>query len=272
MAGIMYYASGPTGTVSLDLAKRWGLGHAFAESPFAREVKSHTPDGNDGLIFGDEARLKPYHVLMRMEEQEWRRLPDRDGRPPLWIGWWKESPPTPDALARKRQLPGPEVSLADGAMWKIPLVRRFDGSREQWDCFLPCLLAQDAAGKITKGEVVKAYAELWKATAAAWEATVENRDLPDAEVLAALGLLVATNYVIGAEEFLALGLLSEQLDHCDLVLLGIDYFSFAAFAAQQKKTSCSPSLPESATGGTTISAGAGDLLLDTPPPEPTSRS
>lgn len=37
-----------------------------------------------------------------------------------WAGWWRDSPPGPEAFARDRQASGASIELRDGNAWKVP--------------------------------------------------------------------------------------------------------------------------------------------------------
>lgn len=88
------------------------------------EVLANGPDGGSGTVigWGRPNTLTAY----RKDSQEWHRCaPCGDlagGR--AWIGWDKSDPPTPENLARKVQLSGERIKLADGREWLIPIARQ----------------------------------------------------------------------------------------------------------------------------------------------------
>ncbi len=109
------------------------------------------PDGGPGLL----ASWRPGHPQQRIgyypDEQEWLPATCESGtKPAYWIGFWKDSPPTPEQLGKDTRQAGYLVELRDGNNWSVPAAHD-----------LPRDVRFHAAGRIT--EVVKPeHAEFWE--------------------------------------------------------------------------------------------------------------
>lgn len=154
--GFMYFA--PCELAQVDEWKQ-KVSYAF-DSVGTPTTQSPTgPGGVCGVIIGDagawagnEPRL--FHVP---DTQTWVELPGTDG---MYVGWYEL--PTPDQLARPKQLRGRGVELADGNEWLIPLARYFVecGSDYGFTCALPSAASYDGEKWSESGPVAK-YQPLW---------------------------------------------------------------------------------------------------------------
>lgn len=107
-----------------------GIGEMIADGDAMPEVVSDEvagPDqGRGRLAFWEERTPNPQPRLPQvdLERQVWHALPPRKGLPAgrAWIGWYKEQPPTPSDLLRKRPLQSVDVELGSYA-WSVPVAR-----------------------------------------------------------------------------------------------------------------------------------------------------
>ena len=152
---------------------------------------------------GKETKLDP-------SNQEWRRLPDLEGQPPRWFGWWKDDPPRPEELAKANTLPGYDVTDAQGGNWRLPLTRK---PSEEGDsqCVLPQTYDYDQeTGGIKLGLPREDHRVLWENTEWAWQAMLDGKEVGDEECLVAVGLVVRANYRADYPELLAIGCWSSE--------------------------------------------------------------
>jgi hypothetical protein len=205
MAGFLYYAPGrqrplTTADATEQALCDLGLEH-LATAIQSRAVMNHGPDGGCGLLFAPTNSVKRlgYHP----DAQEWRQ------GPACWVGWEGENPPTPEDLARDTQLPGVELTLADGQTWTVPVAQFWDGRTQ-----LPCVYGLQDGNAVP--EVVPALRPFQKAVEAflaEWKASLAEGRLPacDEDALFDLaGLALSLNYRVGRWELLARGLLQTQ--------------------------------------------------------------
>ena len=206
MAGFLYYAPGKKQPLTRPEAVdaflcELGLDHVDRAIQ-SRVVMNHGPDGKSGLIFGpaDTPRLGYY-----ANEQTWWPVPDR----PYWIGWQTDAQPGPEDLARKSQLAGIPLTLADGNKWVIPLAQHWDGQTQ-----LPVIYRLGKGG-VEKDVVpaLKPFQEAVQKFLDVWKAALEKGEeptYPDDELFDLAGLALSLNYKIGRWEALALGLLQSS--------------------------------------------------------------
>lgn len=157
----LYYRPGHTRKVSFDDIKHWGLEYAFDKQPVSAECMNRTPDGSNGQVFIAFSRDGEV-PQMNLDKQTWRKLPgDRMGAP-VYVGYWNEAKPGPEELVRDTMLPGYPYELMDGHVWRVPLVRRYEG--EVHCCSLPRLMDFDEDGNPIDGDVMQQYRHLWELT------------------------------------------------------------------------------------------------------------
>jgi len=189
-----------------------GLSYAFDAQPGGRETRKG-PEDQVGCWIGHDSLL----VRVGSDDLQSRRIPGTEA----WVGrFQKDPPPKPVDLARKEQLDGHLVRLADGNDWLCPIARGWteEDGEQRWYHALPQRLELDDDGKWSQGAVVAKFAPLW-ALATRWEealvgAVGEDDETPVAfefqdGIEAAIECL-AVNYRIGPAECALLGLLTAE--------------------------------------------------------------
>ena len=218
MAGFLYYLPGPVDGVTLDDARKAGLGYAFdSDGCTAAGVHANGLDeGRQGVIVADPKRVES--IGLYPDQQTWRKIPGRE----VWAGFYTDDRPTPADLARKEQLNGHMVTLLDGNEWLCPVAR---GAAEEdgalvWFHTLPQRATLTDAGVIEPGDVVPKYAATWT-LAEKWfdvrmgafgESDGKTIEFQYDGVIESAIEALAINYVVGVPECVGLlGLLTEQL-------------------------------------------------------------
>ncbi len=243
MAGFLYFISEDTRPLTPERIRAMGLGYAFTANPENSAVSGKSPNGKSGNVFADSTRQNGRRAGYYAEQQTWRKLPHVEGRPELWVGYWNDAKPTPEDLQRGKLLRGPKLTLADGAAWQVPIVRRFDEAAQRWESELPAYLDYDESGQVVRGQPVDEYTRLWELTAPladaqfARDAGEEGATGPtDADVYAAVAALLQANYVVDLPELIALRALQES-DAGTICLVACRYEQLMAWIADdQKKT------------------------------------
>lgn len=217
MAGFLYYLPGPVEGVTLDDARKAGIGYAFdSQNCTAAGVHANGLDeGRQGVIVADPNRVES--IGLYPDKQTWRKLPGRE----VWAGFYTDDRPTPADLARKNQLNGHLVTLLDGNEWLCPVAR---GAAEEdgalvWYHALPVLSKLNDSGQFEAGDVVDQHSRLWDVAAHWFDVRMGALAESDGETVAFSfdGLhkvaieALAVNYVIWPVECDLLGLLTEQL-------------------------------------------------------------
>lgn len=210
MAGFLYYAVGES-TVRLERIHKWGLAYALPERLSKRPANANHPSGRSGVVFCDPTRVNK--TAVDPEAQRWRKMPARDGRPELWLGYWLAEKPTAADLARDEMLPGLRVRLGpEGDWWQIPTVRDYDNEARRWRSELPAMLDYDDQGNLVDGAPLEAYRHLWDLTTPIAEAMLrqdlgldETEPLTDEELGAAALALLRANYRVDVPELVQLG-------------------------------------------------------------------
>jgi len=125
-------------------------------------------------------------------QQTW--VPWGDGSA-VWIGWQTSSPPQPEDLARRKQLPGHPVTDRAGRQWTVPIARSQHGRSG-----LPADFVRTAGGVETV--VSEPYLPLWELSGSVRD-WIFDRHVPENQPLwkydTALQILAA-NYRIGPQE------------------------------------------------------------------------
>jgi len=229
MPAFFYYL--PGSDVSPRRIAALGLGYALGGS-FARRDVHGGPDGGDGVLLADAARLAGDELGYYPAKQKWRiaaagspRTGPQSPDCAYFIGLYANHPaPGPADLLRPDALQGHELTLLDGNRWLVPIARGYaeeDGDL-RWYKNLPQVLDLDDDGHWTRGAILPRYAALWD-LACRWEqARMNNRgrepaDGPDAvirfqfaDIIDAAVTALAANYAIGRLEAALAGLLSEE--------------------------------------------------------------
>jgi len=261
-----------------------GIGHAFEQGGgMAVCGVSHGIDGLRGHVLADPGRMDSQRVGYYPDAQQWRRMPGRPAdAPAVFVGIYRDSPPTPANLRRREMLTGHDVKLADGHDWHVPVARGLSdtgGTMRQYIA-LPCTFGIDDAGDWTANTVEARFAPLWEAARQWVDATAlmsgkpDDSDAPgdsdttpepppeadgmsmtDAANFATLAL--STNYRVARAEVAMLGLLN-QMNVGRVLNALIDLPTFARWAAKN-----------AIAAGSSIDAGPAAATPDTAQASPT---
>lgn len=212
MSGFCYFIEGDLKSVDQKKITELGLGYAFDANPTCRELTGTTPSGHRGLLFGDTKRLGDLTPGYHPDIQVWREMPAVEGRPRLFIGYWKDHKPGPKDLQREQLVDGLLVKLGDGEMWQIPEIREYNEQSSQWECRLPSYLDFNATGRVIKGRPLAAYQELWDATAPLGSLLLEGGTTTDEDLAECAAKLLTANYAVSLIELLVLQLLTDGGD------------------------------------------------------------
>lgn len=162
--------------VKLENLVELGLGYAFepesAADPratFTPRPVTNGPGGQHGIIVSASDEWVGYF----QGKQAWKQEPGKE----YWVGYWKDTPPTPETLARANQIDGRMLRLEDGNAWLIPVARQydeFDGvimARQM----LPTRLTRDELGNWVHGDIKQRYRLFWDLTNAFIQAIVDDQ-------------------------------------------------------------------------------------------------
>lgn len=297
MSGFLYYIpKGHSGLTLADLAAV-GLGYAFDRGPAKTQVLKG-PDDRAGVIVADEQRLRR-EIRYISDQQTWRQLQSAKPRaesgpcapdPPLsalgsplspWVGLYRGDLPGPEDLARKDQLKGHWVRLADEREWLCPIARGWtdEDGELRWYHNLPQVLELDDVGEWRSGSVLAKYAPLWD-LAERWDETLQHAWFKDDEgesgeqedesgekklalhltfqgAVDAAVVSLAANYRIGRVEAAMLGILTREIA-ADVLNALVDLPARREWA-QKKMTDAGPA-------GGSIVDGPPDAILPTGQP------
>lgn len=216
MAGFLYFRSGDQRPVTKEVVSSLELGYAFPAGVQSGQVGNNSPSGKQGVVFADEKRHQGRRVGYFPSEQTWRKMPNREGRPELWVGFWNDAKPGPEDLVRGNMIPGEvAMTLGDGNRWVIPTLAEFDSEKRDGDCTLPAPLDFDDEGNLFTTAPVGEYGELWEAVHpvavgvcfGGTEPDAEIREPSEKDIRAAAFRLLRTNYVVDMPELVMLGCL-----------------------------------------------------------------
>lgn len=205
-----------------------GLGYV-GDSVTTREV--NTPHGRGWLV---TAAGSASDAKYNQEKQTWRKIPGKFSKVPAWCGYWNDRPPTVDDLARKNQLPGELVTLADGKQWLVPVLRKYrqdDSPGLVYDISLPTMLDYSDDGDLTVGEVAPQYRQVWEmglkvGQSLAWGDEGDEASVDFGQVVEFAGPLLGLNYRVSMFELVFLKLVgvkeAEQIVRVALDLKGME--------------------------------------------------
>lgn len=171
MAGLVYFVPNQAPAVAKrEQFAKIGLGYAFEADAGAAQVTSG-PNGQPGIVLADKSlpeNLRGYYP----QQQKWMAIPQHPAG--AWVGLFEADRPKPVDLARKQQLAGYSVTLADDQTWLVPVARKLrpDGDRLPWYCALPTRLGFDSAGEWDEGRPTQRYEALWDLACRWWDAVV----------------------------------------------------------------------------------------------------
>ncbi len=160
MSGFLYYLPAKTQGLSAAGVRAMGLDYAIEDAIRGVEVL-RGPDGGAGLLVANAANVQPSETAYRPDRQTWMQW-----RANVWVGMYDqpETAPSPQSLARPRQLAGHVVQLLDGRGWLVPVARGWteEEAELRWYHTLPrrSRLADD--GRWQPGDVVATFAPLWQ--------------------------------------------------------------------------------------------------------------
>jgi len=143
-----------------------------------------------------------------LPDQVWSKNPLNDG----WLGYSPGNYPTPETLARERQIPGSKVTIA-GKQWLVPIARAWTDECNPY-CALPTVSALQEDGTWANARVRDDFVGLWDIACKWWDVLAEGMASDTSTLsfneenewcVAAL----ATNYFLSAAEVSVLGLLDD---------------------------------------------------------------
>lgn len=196
MADILYFIPAAVGG-ALTERKRLGLTGILGSKGITSRLVSQGPVGERGVVLTRDAARCGYFP----GEQTWREI---DG---LWLGIWKDDPPTPSELEREPLVGGYEVELGDGNHWLVPVIRPIDGRTP--DIPLNYDLAADGEMILRPDPnhewLIEAGERIYEALT---EQGPEEITVPDGFTIAAAALEL--NYRVGEREVALLSLLTDK--------------------------------------------------------------
>lgn len=153
--GLQFYLPAGGDKAGLDLAGR---------SVSERGVTKGPGGSGPGTVFAVGANSM---IGFYEDEQSWHKSSDGSH----WFGWCNDSRPTPDDLARARQIEGHQVTLADGNDWLIPCVRQFMIGEDAttYHTTLPRTLELDDQGEWIYGDVSGEHRRLYDFGVTWWD-------------------------------------------------------------------------------------------------------
>lgn len=219
MPGFFYFLPDTRGQVSDNLLSRFGLLHIreIGDNLHCREV-IRGPDGKQGLMCGNARNWQPEEVK-QSDSLTWKLFPKSHAEAQAYCGWQTDKLPKPEELARKVQLAGEWLTLADGNRWLIPIARKVtqDGSY----CALPLAFdLDDETGEWKASQVQADYKRIWDHANAYYDAMLEASDkvgpgesikfpIPSYERL--VSDAIAANYRTSMREIATLGVLTSSV-------------------------------------------------------------
>ena len=249
-SGFLYYRAGDQRPVTKEVAAKLGLAYAFPAGIQNCQVNHNSPSKSQGNVFADPARHEGKRVGYFPGEQMWRKLPNVEGRDELWVGYWNDAKPGPADLVRRQLVRGPQIRLADGNAWQIPIVRRFDDASQNWECELPSYFDYDDEGNIVRGSPRAEYASLWDATAPLAEQLLDGETLDEKAVFSAVEALLQANYVVSLPELLTIHALADNELIASICMVATRYATFIEWCEAAKKKS-----PHAEVSGETTADG-----------------
>lgn len=225
MAGFLYFLSGDTRAMTVDRARKLGLGYAFPAGLTTRETTHNSPSKTAGVVFADPKRVDDVGYFA--DRQTWRKLPTVEGRPELWVGYFNDAKPGPEDLRRANGLPGEvAMTLGDGNRWLIPTLTEFDAETKTGPCELPAPLDFDDEGNLFTSKPVGEYGELWDAIHPVALSVCFGSDDADSpiknastkDIREAAFRLLRANYVVDMPELVVLGCLRNDATLSSIVM------------------------------------------------------
>lgn len=147
--------------------------------------------------------------------------------PSFWVGI-EDFAPRPNDLMREVGITGPDIALADGNTWRVPLIHRWDDVRMEHIANVPKTMLM-TGGKTTM-QIRPEYQEADALATRIFKAFAEEQTIPAETLFAHAVKMLAVNYRIGVEEAGLLGLLDLELA-AEVLRLSIDSQSINAAAS-----------------------------------------
>jgi hypothetical protein len=164
-------------------------------------------------------------MAYRADEQVWRKRPGDDC---IWVGYYKNAPPTPRLLARHKQLSGDSAILGDSQAWQVPRFWWHSGE-SGFVLELPRYYDLDAAGNWCYGDVDELYSDLLPIANRLLQAVYYSEldtsveKLTTQEMLVTAPRLLSVNYVVSEIECVMLRLFKEGGNMRRLAELAVNY-------------------------------------------------
>jgi hypothetical protein len=236
MSSFLYFASGITTPITLERVAQLDLRHAFDSVPMHGPIDGRTPSGAAGMIMANSSDDSTVDLRYWPDSQVWRKRP---GDECVWVGYWKDLPPTESDLARSKQMPGDVVTLADGNEWRVPRLW-WHAEQNGFQLALPTYYDLADTGEWICGAIDEAFAHL-KALADRLLAGVYFVDadesvprLTTSEMLELAPALLSVNYAISPIECAILKLFKRDGTLRKIAEAAVDYET--AMTWVQKKT------------------------------------
>ncbi len=222
MSQFLYFIPGAAAAAGEQLAEL-GLGEVLSGG-FTHGAVDSGPDGPGVLVASSVGPHTP--LRYRREAQRWVPIRPDGEQVGWWLGWEKEIPPGPAGLLRAEALDGPELTLGDGRLWRIPRAKRFVvGEGLLAAVPLRETLTDDGQAELV---VPDPYRALWAAAEEVWDDCIRSQheaagesdgyeppaDYEPPEPMSGeraveiVRLALATNYRLGRWEIRALGLVA----------------------------------------------------------------
>lgn len=208
MAAFLYYRPEGGATTRTEL-EALGFPHAAAIELPGQGLIGLGPDETKGHVSKLRGPMVDGGVEPRVgyypERQTWRKI--LSGK--MWLGWETDNPPSPLDLQRPKLRDGHGVTMADGRLWILPVIRTLIGQTA-----LPTIFGCDDSGTVVREQVLTEFVRIWDLTQRMY-VTVESlpsgvAQITDDELTELLCSGLAMNYRVSKWEVLRLGLLSAE--------------------------------------------------------------
>lgn len=174
MPGFLYFLPNERGPISPSLLNAYGLGHILDTGDKLHPQQVIRGPGNTpGLIIGNMS-----HGGLTVGDVKWsdslesRPFPKSHAEKQALCCWKSGALPKPEDLARRTQLTGEALTLADGQSWLIPHARRWENG--VCTVALPRVLdVDDETGEYVYGAVRPEYQQIWEHANRYWNLFVE---------------------------------------------------------------------------------------------------
>ena len=158
------------------------------------------PGGASGLMIQSmRPGRAPVRIGFHPKFQTWHEKP---AGADCWVGIDNEYPPTPGDLAKVDRPDGYEVELADGYVWRVPIVRSPFKREELGRSQMPRDFVFNGDGHVHAVRTSSSD-RLWELSGVAWDHTVDRENHPSIDLDTLLELCIealAVNYRFGRIE------------------------------------------------------------------------